>query len=221
MGRKVNLNGQTFTYLTVLSEVEERRNDKIFWNCLCKCGKQLQVTTQALKFGGTKSCGCYKAEITGIRNSTHGKTSTKTYVSWAAMKQRCYYTSHIDYPRYGGRGIKISKLWLDDYQNFLDDMGEVPEGHTLDRIDPDSDYSKENCRWLDKSLQSRNTRRQRRQGVGITWHSNRFEVRLGGLYISSHKLYEDALKARDDAELKHWGFITPKADDGLHYEDEK
>jgi hypothetical protein len=219
--KKANLIGKQFSYLTVLSELPERMNRKVVWQCICKCGKEVRAQSQSLVGGGTKSCGCYKSEMTKARNSKHGLTTTKTYMSWQAMKQRCYYKGHKDYASYGGRGIRICDAWLEDYMNFFNDMGEIPDGCTLDRIDPDKDYSKENCRWLEKGNQSKNTRRQRRLGVGVLWHKNHYEVTLGGKYISCHKTYEEALKARDKAELERWGFVTPKVVDGLHYEEIK
>lgn len=76
------------------------------------------------------------------------------------MQRRCYNEDTDMYPVYGGRGIEVCDRWLDTefgYDNFLEDMGEAPAGHTLDRIDPNGHYCPENCRWLTPVKQARNT----------------------------------------------------------------
>lgn len=88
----------------------------------------------------------------GHRNSD---TRTPTYNSWRAMRARCTNTKYKSYHRYGGRGIKVSTRW-EKFDNFLADMGERPEGMTLDRINVDGDYCTENCRWADLETQTKN-----------------------------------------------------------------
>ena len=77
----------------------------------------------------------------------------KTYNIWNAMKQRCFNTNGYCYERYGGRGITICDRWLSNYQNFVDDMGEVPHGYSIERIDIDKNYCPENCTWIPKGDQ--------------------------------------------------------------------
>ncbi len=74
------------------------------------------------------------------------------------MKNRCTCETSPDYGLYGGRGIKVCDRWLDSFENFLEDMGERPAGMTLDRIDSNGDYTKENCRWVTNKDQARNKR---------------------------------------------------------------
>jgi hypothetical protein len=74
------------------------------------------------------------------------------------MKQRCCNPNNSDYEHYGGRGISYPLEW-DDFENFYADMGPRPEGHSIDRIDNNADYSKDNCRWAPQHQQTRNTRR--------------------------------------------------------------
>lgn len=99
---------------------------------------------------------------------THGKSRTKTYKSWEAMKNRCSNIRSPYYPRYGGRGIIVCDRWL-SYLNFLEDMGERPEGTTLDRIDNDGNYEPDNCRWIALSAQQNNRKDTRKFTInGVT-----------------------------------------------------
>lgn len=95
------------------------------------------------------------------RSRTHGKTGTLEYNTWHAMKKRCNCPTSVDYPDYGGRGIKVCERWS-AFANFLADMGERPTAkHTLDRIDNEGDYTPENCRWATLIEQARNKRNNR------------------------------------------------------------
>ncbi len=89
-------------------------------------------------------------------HSANGKVSP-TYQSWRDMKQRCQNVNCKNYEDYGGRGVKVCERWQ-DFTNFLADMGEKPEGLTLDRIDYNSDYEPNNCRWATRKEQRRNQR---------------------------------------------------------------
>lgn len=88
----------------------------------------------------------------------HGKKNSKIYAVWSGMKKRCHNPLASNYNLYGGRGICISKEW-ENFVTFYRDMGDAPKGTSLDRIDNDKGYCKENCRWATQSQQSRNTRR--------------------------------------------------------------
>lgn len=88
---------------------------------------------------------------------THGMSYTKTYYSWQGMRSRCTNPKTAGYRQYGGRGITYDKRW-DKFENFLEDMGGAPDGFTLDRIDVNGNYCKENCRWTDMQTQQNNRR---------------------------------------------------------------
>jgi hypothetical protein len=93
------------------------------------------------------------------RHGHAGKgSSTPEYNVWCGIKQRCLDEKSEVYPKYGRRGITICERWNDDFKNFLEDMGPRPPNTSLDRIDNDKGYDKENCRWATKTQQAQNRR---------------------------------------------------------------
>lgn len=91
---------------------------------------------------------------------THGLRRHPLYKTWCEMRYRCEDPKKDNYRYYGGRGIKVCYRWL-DFAAFVADMGERPEGMTLDRINPDGHYEPTNCRWATKETQANNTRANR------------------------------------------------------------
>lgn len=125
----------------------------------CDCGTEKWVNFQNLKQGKSKSCGCHRVEVSQKINLKHGMSATKTYKIWAGMKRRCTNPNEKFYAHYGGRGIKVDEAWSASFDRFLEDMGECPEGYSIERIDVNGDYTKNNCKWIPESEQPRNTRK--------------------------------------------------------------
>lgn len=91
----------------------------------------------------------------------HGKANSPTYRIWIKMRHRCLSPGSPEYADYGGRGITICERWKEDFAAFLSDMGEKPQGLSLDRRDNNGNYDLENCRWATNVEQARNSRRTR------------------------------------------------------------
>lgn len=162
-----NLVGGVFNRLTVVSDGGRDRRQNIMWNCVCICGGTALAFAYDLRSGKVKSCGCLNREG---RNRTHGmagpgKKRNRTYSIWAAMLQRCKNPNDPAWQHYGGRGITVCSSWY-AFETFFADMGEKPEGLSLDRVDNSLGYCKENCRWATATEQGRNKRSNRWITVG-------------------------------------------------------
>lgn len=150
--KALDLVGQRFGKLVVVSRAETLSKGNARWNCVCDCGGTTTVQGGTIRTGRQLSCGCLQRE----KATKHGMEKTDTYTVWAQMKARCLNPNHRSFPRYGGRGIEVCQKWM-DFQGFLEDMGEKPIGKfSLDRIDNNGSYCKENCRWTDSKTQSNN-----------------------------------------------------------------
>lgn len=212
------LPGSKFSMLTIVSAgpVHPSTNKPRVY-CKCDCGNENLTLVQKnnLISGNTTSCGCV-----GIANRiTHGKSSTRTYQIHEGMLRRCSELNKEDFPYHAGRGIKVCDEWNPKlggcFENFFNDMGEAPRGMSLDRIDNNGNYCKDNCRWTTNSIQGYNkgldpnnssgksgvSYYQRNKKWSAEIHVDNEHIRLG-----MFDLLEDAIKARQKAELEYYGW---------------
>jgi hypothetical protein len=134
----------------------------------------------------------------------------KAYGTWKSMRGRCYQQSMDCYPDYGGRGITVCDRWLgkDGFKHFIDDMGERPEGMTLDRINVNGNYEPSNCRWA-KAHQQNWNRRGMSDHIGVFFEDNqhlwRAKLMVKGVFVLNEVFnnFDDAMAARKAAVEKY------------------
>src|SRR4051812_10703869 len=115
----------------------------------------------------------------------------KLLMRWSSMMSRCYDPENASYPGYGGRGIDVCERWH-DFRNFAADIGTIPKGMSMDRIDNDAGYSPENVRLATATEQANNTRRNRRYEYDGRWLSISEWARVTGIDAGTIKRRLDA-----------------------------
>lgn len=145
-----------------MSEIIRNKHGLQLFKRVCSdCGAERWIRKSRI----TKNTKCWNCTFT-----KHGMSRSGTYNSWHCMKLRCY-SKGGSFSRYGAKGIKVCDRWL-KFENFLEDMGERPKGMTIDRIDNDSDYTSENCRWATLFQQQAN----KRKTIWLTYKDKTYTV---------------------------------------------
>jgi len=157
-----DLTGQRYGRLIAINSTDEKKGGSIVWKCLCDCGNLTVVPVSGLRSGNTRSCGCLNKEtsVNNLNPTTHGMSKTKIYKVWVDMLNRCRSKNSKDYERYGGRGITVCKRWL-RFESFYKDMGDRPEGLTIERKNNNGNYELSNCKWATQKEQCNNKRNNR------------------------------------------------------------
>lgn len=195
-------------------EIAIKKSRYIYYNCICDCGNEKIVERNSLFSGETKSCGCYQKEVRSKRATRHSMWGTKTYWAWAQARQRCFNIKDRNYHNYGGRGITMCDRWKKSFVSFFEDMGEAPIGSSLDRLENNDSYHKENCHWTTSGFQSYNRRKETKNTSGKTGVCLRKRDNKYRAYITVNKKQislglfnniDDAIQVRKKAELQFYG----------------
>ena len=161
MPKKIDLTKHKYGMLTVISETDKR--DKYgysYWLCLCDCGNYTEVQRKHLRTNKRpRSCGCLVKK--------HGMYGSREYRIWGGIMQRCTNQNNTNYNNYGGRGISVCERWH-NFINFYNDIGIIPDGMSIDRIDNNKGYNPENCRIATAITQAQNKRILKKNTSGIT-----------------------------------------------------
>jgi hypothetical protein len=176
----------------------------------CSCGNEFEAISKNVT--EKSGCGCKAGGV------THNLSKHILYDRYIGMIARCYDVNHKAYKNYGGRGIAVCNRWMMRIENFIEDMyPSYEDGLSLDRIDGDKGYDKENCRWATRELQARNTRLLSSRNTsgyrGIFWNTqkNKWTSKIGidkkQKYLGSYDTQLEAAMAYDkyviDNKLEH------------------
>ncbi len=151
-----------YNKLTIKKIIGKNFRGDIICECLCECSNTIELLCTMVVKGKQKSCGCL---LWGKKDTIR---DLREYGIWSNLFQRCYNPNNSAYHNYGGRGIRVSKDWEENFRNFYRDMGPRPsKNYSIERKNNDKDYCKENCYWGTRKEQARNTR----QNIFLT-HKN-------------------------------------------------
>ncbi len=211
-----DITGKKFGRLTAIKFIKRKRY-KYYWEFSCSCGKVKIIRKDSVILKDTISCGCYCRENNRRLNTTHGFSikDKRFYGIWRKMINRCLNKKISNYKRYGGRGIKVCNRWL-EFENFRDDMYKSylehieefnKENTTIDRINNEGNYRKNNCKWATMQEQSNNRRNNHlitynNQTMTIAQWARKLNINLDTLN-SRLLLYKWSVKKSFITPVKH------------------
>ena len=180
-----NVNGQKFNRLTIVSD-PYRKNARTYVNAQCECGNVIEVQLYKVQTNHTQGCGCEKKKL-----RTHNLSKHPLYRIWEAMKYRCNNQNAVNYRNYGGRGIRVSEEWSNDFINFYDwaIKNNWSKELEIDRINNDLGYSPENCRIVSSKENARNRRNLKYVSFGMIVMPLFEAIELG--MINRNKFYKN------------------------------
>ncbi len=206
-GNPKDITGKKSGRLTAIKSLDKSANGDFYWECICDCGNTTKVTIGAFNFGQTRSCGCL--------GQAHPFADSPTHMSWRKMQDR---TRYEEYYQWHG-DVDVCDRWDTrkggSFDNFFEDMGERPEGTSLNRINGSKIYSKETCEWATYSVQSFDQRMKSTNTsgrTGVRWREERgvWEARISKddkkTIVYYGPSFEEACKAREQAEIELYGF---------------
>ena len=220
--RVKDLSGLRFGRLRVAGFSHIGSGRRSFWNCECDCGSACITAGIAMTTGHTLSCGCLGVEVKKRGPKLrHGKSKSRVWFAWLAMIQRCTYSRNDRFMNYGGRGIAVCDRWK-DFDAFYEDMGDPPDGYTLERDDVNGDYTRSNCKWIpakDQYYNKTNTVRVCLHGreVPFAWLVERSGVKTPTAYArlfrygwSPERAFPSLTPADCDEYLKRYTNLRPE-----------
>jgi hypothetical protein len=156
MATAIDMTGVVINGISVVAK-DGSRDGKVLWKCLCPCGNEFLAIGTSLRLGKARGCtACAKKNVIAAATK-HNAIGTREYVTYNAMKARCYNPKDKRYECYGGRGITICDRWLGSFPLFLSDMGSKPSPHhSIERMNGDKGYEPGNCVWATLSEQANN-----------------------------------------------------------------
>jgi len=162
----IDLTNKTFNNWTVLEKGSYSSDGHIFWKCKCTCGLIKEVLGKTLRNGN--STGCRQCQVNRCFR-THGMSRSPTNKVWCGMNARCHNPKDTGYKWYGAKGVTVCERWRNNFLNFLEDMGERPDGKSIDRIDNSKGYEPHNCKW--STLKEQNWNKISCVKIGDIYHT--------------------------------------------------
>lgn len=204
MGKYVDISGERFGKLVAVRKCNNKKGKRIYWECLCDCGNVIVISSNNLRSGHTKSCGCFALEMKKKNATKHNMCKSRIYKEWNRMIDRCRNTKSVEAHRYVLRGITVCDEWKNSFETFM--LWSLENGYddnlSIDRIDNDKGYSPDNCRWVDRKTQCRN----KSNNIVLEYNGEKktlveWAELLGIKYGTLHsRIYRDKLSAKEAFE---------------------